>query len=71
MSLEIAPGIVVDPKVRSGEPVIGGTRAPVELIVGKLAGGVTPEEIGSEYEITVHDVRAALAYAADMLAEGK
>ena len=35
---EIAPRIVVDEQVRFGKPVIEGTRVPVDLVVGKLAG---------------------------------
>ena len=69
MAVEIAPRVVVDPKVRFGKPVIAGTRVPVELIVAKLAGGMTPEEVTEEYEITLEDVRAALGYAASILAD--
>ncbi len=36
---QIAPRIVADPAVHFGKPVIEGTRVPVEVIVGKLAGG--------------------------------
>jgi uncharacterized protein (DUF433 family) len=68
MPVEIAPGIAVDPSVRFGKPVIAGTRVPVELVVAKLAGGMTSEEVAQEYEITLQDVRAALGYAASVLA---
>jgi uncharacterized protein (DUF433 family) len=68
MSLEIAPRIVVDPKLRFGKPVIKGTRVPAELVVAKLAGGMTAQEVAEEYEITHEDVRAALSYAAGLLA---
>ena len=68
MAIEIAPGIVVDPNVRHGKPVIKGTRVPVELLIGKLAGGMTAAEVAEEYGITDADVRAALAYAAQVLA---
>ncbi len=60
MSVEIAPRITVDPKVRFGRPVIKGTRVPVDLIIGKLAGGMSIEEVAREYAITEEDVRAAL-----------
>ncbi|NIS38947.1 DUF433 domain-containing protein, partial [Candidatus Saccharibacteria bacterium] len=46
------PSISVDPKVRFGKPVIKGTRIPVDLILGKLAGGMTYEEICEEYDLT-------------------
>jgi uncharacterized protein (DUF433 family) len=44
--------------------VIRGTRVPVDLVVGKLAGGMTTEEVAEEYALTREDVLAALAYAA-------
>jgi len=68
MATEIAPRIVVDPGLRFGKPVIQGTRVPVHLIISKLAGGMKPEEIAEEYEITLKDIQAALGYAANVLA---
>ena len=68
MSMELAPRIVVDPKVRHGRPVIQGTRVPVELVIGKLAGGMMPDEVAEEYGITLADIQAALGYAAHVLA---
>lgn len=65
--MEIAPRISVDEKVRFGKPVITGTRVPVDLIIGKLAGGMTYEEVMAEYEITREDILAALHYAAKTL----
>ena len=66
---EIAPRIVVDEKVRFGKPVIRGTRVPVELVVGKLAGGMGVAEVAEEYGLTKEDVLAALAYAARSVAD--
>jgi uncharacterized protein (DUF433 family) len=66
---EIASRIVVDEHVRFGRPVIQGTRVPVELVVGKLAGGMTVEEVAEEYGLTREDVLAALAYAAHTVAD--
>lgn len=62
--MEIARRITVDPEVRFGKPVIAGTRVPVDLILGKLAGGMTYDEVMAEYEITREDILAALDYAA-------
>jgi uncharacterized protein (DUF433 family) len=62
--MEIAPRISVDEKVCFGKPVITGTRVPVDLILGKLAGGMSYEEVAKEYEITHEDILAALDYAA-------
>ena len=64
---EIAPRIVVDPRVRFGKPVIRGTRVPVDIIVGKIAGGMTIEEVARDYELKREDVFAALRYAAQLV----
>jgi len=64
---EIAPGIVVDPEIRFGKPVIKGTRVPVHIVVAKLAGGMSPDEVAKEYELTPEEIRAALGYAAKVL----
>lgn len=66
--VELGKGITVDKAVRLGRPVIRGTRVPVELVLGKLAGGMSYEELCVEYEITREDVLAALDYAARMVA---
>lgn len=67
--IEIAPRITVDEKTRFGKPVIQGTRVPVDLVVGKLAGGMGIEEVMKEYELTREEVLAALAYAARVVGE--
>jgi uncharacterized protein (DUF433 family) len=67
--MEIAPGIVVDEKVRFGKPVIKGTRVPVDSILGKLAGGMTYEEVMAEFDLTKEDILAALKYASKHLAD--
>jgi uncharacterized protein (DUF433 family) len=65
--MEIAPRISVNEKIRFGKPVISGTRVPIDLIIGKLAGGMTYQEVMAEYEITYEDILAALDYAAKIL----
>lgn len=69
--MEIAPRITVDEKVRFGKPVVKGTRVPVDLILGKLAGGMTYEEVMVEYDLTREDILAALNYAAKSVSEEK
>lgn len=59
--------IVIDPEIHHGKPVIRGTRVPVVRIVGGLAGGMTIEEVCREYGVTGEEVRAALAYAAELI----
>lgn len=66
---ELFPGIVVDPTIRSGKPVIKGTRVPVDILVGKVAGGMTINEVAEEYGVSSDAVRAALGYAAKRVAE--
>ena len=59
--------ISIDPRVQHGKPVIRGTRVPVVVILGNLAGGMTREEIAREYGVTVEDVVAAVDYAAELI----
>lgn len=61
--------ICIDGKIRGGKPVIKGTRVPVDLILGKLAGGMTYEEVRTEYDITQKDILSALEYASLYIAE--
>lgn len=62
--MELSPRISVNQKVHFGRPVIAGTRVPVDLIIGKLAGGMKYDEIVREYGITQEDILACLDYAA-------
>ena len=64
---EIFPGITVDSKVRFGKPVLTGTRVPVDLMVGKIGGGMTIEQVMDEYELTREQVFDSLRYAARVL----
>jgi uncharacterized protein (DUF433 family) len=61
--------IEVNPRVMAGKPVIRGSRVPVELLVRMLAQGISEQEILREYpRLQPTDIRAALAYAARVLA---
>jgi len=55
--------IVIDPKICHGKPVIRGTRLPVAIMVGSLAGGMTFDEVQREYGITGDDILAVLKFA--------
>jgi uncharacterized protein (DUF433 family) len=60
--------ITSDPEVHHGDPCVKGTRVPVSIIVGSIADGMTIEEIRGAYpQVTADDIRAALAYAAEVL----
>jgi uncharacterized protein (DUF433 family) len=62
--------ITIDPDVCFGKPCIRGTRIWVSLILDFLANGMTMEEILIDYpQLTIEDVRAAIAYGAEMTRE--
>ncbi len=62
--------ISVDPNVCFGKPCIRGTRIWVSLILDFLADGMTVAEILSEYpHLGEEDIRAAIAYGAEMARE--
>lgn len=67
MAIEIFPGVIVDPQIVHGRPVVAGTRVPVETVVGALAGGSSFEEVIADYHLTDQQIRAALGYATQML----
>jgi uncharacterized protein (DUF433 family) len=57
--------ISVAPAVRSGKPCIKGTRITVYDVLEYLAGGMSEDEILSDFpDLTRDDIRAALAFAA-------
>ena len=64
---EHATPITIDPRLHHGEPVITGTRVPVRIVVGSLAGGMTFAQIQDEYVVTAEQIRAALKFAAEQL----
>jgi len=62
--------IELNPEIMGGKPVIRGTRVPVELILRKLGAGLSPEAILRDHpRLTLDDIRAAQAFAADYLAD--
>ena len=65
---EVYPGVVVDPHIMHGLPVLAGTRIPVRLIVGQLAAGESIEAVMQAYALTQEQVRTALGYAAERVA---
>lgn len=69
MNEQLWQRVSVNPRVMVGKPVIRGTRIPVELIVRMLAQGIPEPDILQEYpRLQPADIRAALAYAAQVLA---
>ena len=66
--MELIENICIDKKIKGGKPVIKGTRVPVDLILGKLAGGMTYEAVMKEYDITKKDILSVLEYASVYIA---
>jgi uncharacterized protein (DUF433 family) len=66
-TLNLQDRIILDPAIGGGRPIIRGTRLPITVVVGSLAGGMTFQEVQREYDITADDIRAALKYLADLL----
>lgn len=58
--------ITIEPDKRSGKPCIRGTRMTVTDVLEYLAGGMSPDELIEEFpDLTIEDIRACLAFAAD------
>ncbi len=62
--------IEINPEIMAGKPVIRGTRIPVELVLRKLGAGMGAEQILADHpKLTLDDIRAAQAFAADYIAD--
>ncbi len=62
--------IMTDPKVCHGQACIRGTRVPVSVVLDNLAAGLTESGIVSSYpSLSIEDVRAAVAYGAELARE--
>lgn len=58
--------ITIEPGKRGGKPCIRGLRITVSDVLDYLAGGMTEEQILSDFpDLTRDDIRACLAFAAD------
>ncbi len=61
--------IEISPKIMAGKPVTRRTRIPVEVILRKLGGMGSAEIIADHPRLSLEDIRAAQAFAADYLAD--
>jgi uncharacterized protein (DUF433 family) len=60
--------ISITPGVMSGRPCIAGTRITVDLVLRRLAEGLSTANIIQEYpHLTEEQVKAAITYAAEQL----
>jgi uncharacterized protein (DUF433 family) len=58
--------IVLEPDVRFGKPAVRGTRITVGDVLSYLAGGMSEDEILTDFpQLSREDIRACLAYAAE------
>ncbi len=55
--------IVIDANVCHGKPVVRGTRTPVAVVLGALAGGDSFAAIQQDYDLLESDIRACVAFA--------
>ena len=60
--------IQIDPRVCHGRAIIRGTRVPITIVLGSLAGGMSYNEVQREYGIALDDIRAAIHYANALVA---
>lgn len=57
--------ITINPEIRSGKPIVRGTRITVADVLEYMAGGMSQEEILDDFpDLTAEDIRAVLAFAA-------
>ena len=62
--------ISIDPMVCHGKACIRGTRVMVSAILDNVSDGVSQDEILSSYpSLSPEDIKAAIAYAADLARE--
>ncbi len=65
-----ASRIVADHRIMDGMPCIRGTRIPVATVVGRLAQGLSVEEVLADYpQVSADDVHACLEFAAAAVSE--
>ncbi len=58
--------ILIDPTIRSGKPIVKGTRVTVFDVLDYLSSGTSESELLSEFpQLTHEDVLACFGYAAD------
>ena len=59
-----------DPDIHHGTVCVKGTRIPVSIVLGSIAGGMTAEAILDVYpQLTREDIGAVFAYAAEIVQE--
>ena len=68
--MDLTERITVDPEICHGKACIKGTRIMVTVILDNLAAGVGRDEILASYpSLADDDIRASIAYAAELAKE--
>jgi uncharacterized protein (DUF433 family) len=62
---ELLPGIISDPDIMGGRPIIKGHRLTVSQVIGHIAAGDSVEEVRENYDLTADEIQAALNFAAE------
>ncbi len=68
--MDLLERISVDPLICHGKACIKGTRIMVSVILDNLAAGISQDEILKSYpSLKPEDIKAAIAYAAELTRE--
>ena len=60
--------IISNPEILGGKPVIAGTRISVELILDRIASGMSVKEVLKDYpHLATNQIQAAIAYARNLV----
>jgi uncharacterized protein (DUF433 family) len=68
MAVDWRDRITLNPAVLAGKPTVRGLRISVEHVLRALSSGVPESELLADYpDLEPEDLRACLAYAADLV----
>ena len=58
----LSPGVISDPQINGGKPIVEGTRVPVKIVLVDIAQGMSVQDISEEYDLTEQQIKDALNY---------
>jgi uncharacterized protein (DUF433 family) len=67
MQRDITPGVISDPEILGGRPVLRGRRIAVSQLVDQIAGGMTLNEIQDDYQLSDEEIQSLLKYIATLV----
>ena len=62
--------VVVDPMIRSGQPVLKGTRMPISIILAELADGGSVDTLAEDRDLDKEMLKELLEGLAIIFSEG-